>query len=77
MYSNYLHDQQDLCWGNTLQFEIMEREGLNKKGGGATDTLNINKQGGKIKGGGLKIVLGQKWQPVTTNYGVTKNPKIK
>ena len=36
--------------------------------------LNINKRRGggggvQIKEGGLKIVLDQKWQPVTTNYG--------
>ena len=46
--------------------------------GGPTDNLNINKRGVQIKrvgggqgevGGCLKIVLGQKWQPVTTNYG--------
>ena len=59
----------------TLQFQIIEG-GLNKKGGGGggpTDNLNINKLGGgQIKGGEgvvLKIVLYQKWQPVTTNYG--------
>ena len=39
-------------------------------GGGPTDNLNINKREGAIKrGGGLKNVLGQKWQPVITNYG--------
>ena len=42
------------------------------KGGGATDILNINKQGEGFqnkRGGGLKIILGQKWEPVVTNYG--------
>ena len=44
--------------------------GLIKMGeGGLTDNLNINKQGVQIREGGLKIVLGQKWQHVTTNYG--------
>ena len=40
-------------------------------GGGPTDNLNINKREGAIKRGGgvLKNVLGQKWQPVITNYG--------
>ena len=43
-------------------------KGLNLKG--ATDKLNINKQGVHIKGGGgLKIVLCQKWQPVTLIMG--------
>ena len=40
--------------------------------GGPKDNLNINKRGAvQIKGGGggVKIDLGQKWQPVTTNYG--------
>ena len=42
-------------------------------GGGPTDNLNINKREGAIKrGGGLKNVLGQKWQPVITNYGCPK-----
>ena len=48
------------------------REGLNKRGG-STDNLNINTWGGgQIKGGGLKNVLGQKWQPVISNYGCPK-----
>ena len=44
------------------------------KEGGPTDNLNINKQGvqRKMGGGGLKNVLGQKWQPVITNYGSHK-----
>ena len=44
-----------------------------RRGGGPTDNLNINKRGGPNKKGGwgwgLKIALGQKWQPFTTNYG--------
>ena len=54
-----------------------EREG--GKGFLIKRNLNINKRGGRggemgragvqIKEGGLKIVLDQKWQPVTTNYG--------
>ena len=65
----------------TLQFQIIrggggrgEREG--GKGFLIKRNLNINKRGGEmgragvqIKEGGLKIVLDQKWQPVTTNYG--------
>ena len=48
------------------------RGGLNKRGG-PTDNLNINTRGGgQIKGGDLKNVLGQKWQPVITNYGCPK-----
>ena len=39
---------------------------------GPTDNLNINKRGVQIKGGGLKNVLGQKWQPGITNYGCPK-----
>ena len=39
---------------------------------GSTDNLNINKRGVQIKRGGLKNVLGQKWQPVITNYGCPK-----
>ena len=47
--------------------------GLNKRGGGPTDDLNINKRGSPNKrGGGLKNALGQKWQPVMTNYGCPK-----
>ena len=43
--------------------------GLNKTGE-PRGNLNINKQGIQIKeGGDLKNVLGQKWQPVITNYG--------
>ena len=41
-------------------------------GGGPTDNLNINKPGSPNKvrrGGGLKNVLGQKWQPVISNHG--------
>ena len=37
-----------------------------------TDNLNINKWGVQIKKRGLKNVLGQKWQPVITNYGLPK-----
>ena len=37
-----------------------------------TDNLNINKQGVQIKGGALKNVLGQKWQPVIISYGCSK-----
>ena len=44
--------------------------GLIKMGmGGPTDNPNINKRGVQIREGGLKIVLGQMWQHVTTNYG--------
>ena len=44
---------------------------LNKRGA-LTDNLNINKRGFQIKGGGLKNVLSQKWQPIITNYGCPK-----
>ena len=37
-----------------------------------TDNLNINKWGVQIKKRGLKNVLGQKWQPVITNYELPK-----
>ena len=50
------------------------RGSLNKRGG-PPDNLNINKQGVSNKrrgGGGLKNFLGQKWQPVITNYGCPK-----
>ena len=58
----------------TLQFQIIGERSLNKKGGGGrfpTDNLNINKREVPSKRwvgeGSLKIVLGQKWQPVMTN----------
>ena len=38
----------------------------NNKGGGGGD---VGGAGVQKKEGGLKIVLDQKWQPVTTNYG--------
>ena len=48
------------------------RGDLNKRGG-LTDNLNINKRtGGGGRGGGLKNILGQKWQPVITNYTCPK-----
>ena len=48
----------------TLQLQII---------GGLNDNLNINERRVQIKGGGgLKNVLGQKWQPVITNYGCPK-----
>ena len=48
----------------TLQLQII---------GGLTDNLNINERRVQIKGGGgLKNVLGEKWQPVITNYGCPK-----
>ena len=54
----------------TLQFQIIG--GVLIKGG-PTENLNINKRGGpNKKGGSLKNVLGQKWQPVITNYGCPK-----
>ena len=40
--------------------------------GALTDNLNINKRGVQTKGGGLKNVLGQKWQPVIANHGCPK-----
>ena len=55
-----------------LQFQIIG--GVLIKGGEATDNLNTNKRGVQINGGGggLKNVIGQKWQPVITNYGCPK-----
>ena len=54
----------------TVQFQIIG-EGLNKRWG-PTDNLNINKWGVQIKrGGGLKNVLGQKWQPDLPDPAIT------
>ena len=61
----------------TFQSQIIGRGvvgGLNKRGGSPTDNLNINKRGIQIKSGGLKNVIGQKRQPVITNYGCPKQP---
>ena len=52
----------------------------NNREGCPTDDLNINKRGVQIKagvggggwGGGLENILGQKWQPATTNYACPK-----
>ena len=53
------------------------REGLNKRGG-STDNLNINTWGGgQIKGGGLKNVLGQKWQPLSLIMGVPNKTSLR
>ena len=57
----------------TLQFQIIggreEGGGLNKRRG-PTDKLNTNKLGGdpNKRGRDLNNVLGQKWQPVITNF---------
>ena len=61
----------------TLQFQIIgdggEGGGLNKRRG-PTDKLNINKLGGdpNKRGRDLNNVLGQKWQPVITNFRCRK-----
>ena len=56
----------------TLQFQIIGG-GLNKRRG-PTDKLNINKLGGdpNKRGSDLNNVLGQKWQPVITNFRCRK-----
>ena len=60
----------------TLQFQIIG--GVLIKREGPTDNLNINKRGGgggedpNKRRGDLKNVIGQKWQPVITNYGCPK-----
>ena len=57
----------------TLQFQIIGGVLIKKGGSEATDNLNINKPGVQIKAGrGCENVVGQKWQPVITNYGCPK-----
>ena len=64
----------------TLYSPVPNNKGGEREGGKGfliKRNLNINKRGGgemgragvQIKEGGLTIVLDQKWQPVTTNYG--------